>query len=95
MSTSLAVSQFFDLATGRRKVSRPANGFRVAAVFPEQRVCLTCYGKRIFDVVYARSVRTGRPVEVMRRCRSCRQVTMILVKPWVLGLEEEDGNCEA
>lgn len=95
MSTSLAVSQFFDLATGRRLVRRPANGFRVAAVLPEERVCLTCHGARTFDVVYARAVRNGRQVEVLRRCRSCRQVTTILVKPWILGLEEQDGNCEA
>lgn len=67
--TSLAVRQFMAILRGAVMPHAPNNPFRVDMVREEQHYCLTCYGKRWFDVVIGVDL-DGEQV-MMKRCRCC------------------------
>lgn len=66
--TSLAVTQFMELARGERSVQVPANEFQVETIRAEEHYCLRCFGVRWFDVIYANSDQVAFSY---RRCRCC------------------------
>lgn len=69
VGTSLAVRQFVAFARGEDVPHKPSNPWRVTAVVPTLRYCLSCYGSRWFDEVQAVTV-DGKPISVFR-CRVC------------------------
>jgi hypothetical protein len=74
--TSLAVVQFFAIATGEVPVHKPANGFRTVRLVGEERYCLGCYGVRWHDVLEAELSAVSGQLSVVKiaRCRVCEKV---------------------
>ena len=74
--TSLAVVQFFAIATGEIPVHKPDNGFRTVRLVGEERYCLGCCGVRWHDVLEAELSAVSGHLSVVKiaRCRVCEQV---------------------
>jgi hypothetical protein len=74
--TSLAVVQFFALATGKVPVHAPDNGFRTVQLVGEERYCLSCMGVRWHDVLEAELSAVSGQLSVVKiaRCRVCEKV---------------------
>ena len=76
---SLAVWQFFCLATGEVAVHAPDNGFKVIRLVGEERYCLGCRAVRWHDVLegWHEQLAAVRPGEVnfrISRCRVCERL---------------------
>ena len=72
-ATSLAVVQFFAIATGEVPVHKPDNGFRTVRLVGEERYCLGCYGIRWHDVLEAELSAVSGQLSVVKIawCRVC------------------------